>query len=89
MLYRKRPVVIEAVKYLGGGEFSETPEWLKDALARKTVEHIPDAGGIYINTLEGTMRANPDDYLILGVHGEIYACKPDIFAKTYEKVERV
>ena len=42
---------------------------------------------LFINTLEGTMHANPGDYVILGVHKELYPCKPDIFQKTYEKVE--
>ncbi|PRS47537.1 hypothetical protein [Bacillus sp. MZGC1] len=39
-----------------------------------------------IETLEGTMKASPGDWIIKGVHGEIYPCKPDIFEKTYEKV---
>lgn len=39
-----------------------------------------------IGTLEGTMKASPGDWIIKGVHGEIYPCKPDIFEKTYEKV---
>lgn len=42
---------------------------------------------IYINTLEGTMKANIGDYIITGVNGEQYPCKPDIFEKTYEPVE--
>jgi hypothetical protein len=44
--------------------------------------------GVLIKTLEGTMKGNLDDMLILGVNGEVYACKPDIFEKTYEKVEK-
>lgn len=42
---------------------------------------------MYIETLEGIHKANPGDWIITGVHGEQYPCKPDIFAKTYEKVE--
>jgi hypothetical protein len=42
---------------------------------------------IIINTLEGDMKANVGDYIITGVNGEVYPCKPDIFEKTYEKVE--
>ena len=42
---------------------------------------------IIINTLEGDMKANIGDYIITGVNGEVYPCKPDIFEKTYEKVE--
>ena len=41
---------------------------------------------IYIQTLEGLMRADPGDYIITGVHGEQYPCKPDIFLQTYEEV---
>ena len=41
---------------------------------------------VYIETLEGTMKANVGDYIITGVNGEKYPCKPDIFAKTYEPV---
>lgn len=41
-----------------------------------------------IETLEGTMIAKPGDWIITGIHGEQYPCKPDIFAKTYERVER-
>lgn len=42
---------------------------------------------VYIETLEGTHRADPGDYIITGIAGERYPCKPDIFAKTYEEVE--
>ena len=42
---------------------------------------------MFITTLEGVMRADPGDWIITGVHGEQYPCKPDIFEKTYEKVE--
>lgn len=42
---------------------------------------------VTINTLEGVMTASPGDYIITGVKGEIYPCKPDIFAQTYERVD--
>lgn len=42
---------------------------------------------LYIETLEGVMHAEPGDYIIKGVNGEFYPCKPDIFEKTYERVE--
>lgn len=45
-------------------------------------------GGIEIETLEGTMRAEPGDWIIRGVKGELYPCKPDIFEQTYEAVDR-
>ena len=44
-------------------------------------------GAVYINTLEGKMRADPGDWIITGVKGERYPCKPDIFEETYELVE--
>ena len=49
-------------------------------------EHRIDDGFLNINTLEGTMKASFGDYIIKGVHGEFYPCKPDIFHKTYDKV---
>ena len=45
-----------------------------------------DKGGFYIPTLEGNMKANIGDYIIKGINGEFYPCKPDIFDKTYEEV---
>lgn len=81
--YRKKPVVIEAMKNepLGGGEVA--PAWLTDNAA---VRCLPD-GSISIRTLEGTMIANPGDWIIRGTKGEIYPCKPEIFAEIYEAVE--
>ena len=74
--YRKKPVVIEA--WLNTDE-NEWPAWLDHADAGR--EH---GGVILIATLEGVMRAQPGDWIIRGVNGEVYPCKPDIFAKTYE-----
>lgn len=48
---------------------------------------LPIVAHINIDTLEGTMRADPGDFIIKGVNGEFYPCKPDIFEKTYEAVE--
>lgn len=77
--YRKKPVVIEAIQWTGDN-FTEVSNFL------------PKSGwtfdeGIYIETLEGIMCADKGDYIICGVNGEYYPCKPDIFEKTYEKVE--
>lgn len=77
--YRKKPVVIEAWQNTDDSEF---PEWVDDA----DVGREP-GGVILIDTLEGVMRAQPGDWIIRGVKGEIYPCKPDIFAATYEHVE--
>lgn len=84
--YRKKPIIIEAIQLPNGRDptddevtnaqkFLESADWYSDY-----------DNGIAINTLEGTMRANPGDWIIKGVKGEIYPCKPDIFAATYEAV---
>ena len=86
--YRKRPIVIEAFR-LG----DEWPDWWADAVnADKVRTHNVDgrySGGpdfAEIDTLEGRMSAFRGDWIIKGVKGEIYPCKPDIFAATYETV---
>jgi hypothetical protein len=84
--YRKKPVVIEAIQYLGGGDFAEPrlPQWMWDALEHGTA--MNRRGELVIRTPEGDMVANPGDWVICGVKGELYPCKPDIFAMTYELV---
>ena len=92
MRFRKKPVEIEAtcVPYpLNGTNERRNAhvafrEWMeKNAGDRKWI--IEDSG-VDILTLEGTMRANPGDWIICGVAGEIYPCKPEIFAETYDFV---
>ena len=84
--YRKKPVVITAVQY--DGNFR-----CLDDFAISEVSHFiiskDDEGRqcIKIPTLEGEMTASIGDYIIRGVKGEYYPCKPDIFEATYEKVE--
>ena len=80
--YRKKPVEIEAVKFDGT---DESVEWLLPQL--KSGEICKDCNKLYIKTLEGVMEAKVGDYVIKGVNGEFYPCKPDIFEKTYEKIE--
>jgi hypothetical protein len=86
--YRKKPVVIEAA------QFSGTPESAGQILAwgeSGCITYTSDGWGgvayLAISTLEGVMRADPGDWIIRGVAGEFYPCKPDIFVKTYEPVE--
>jgi len=84
MKYRKKPVVIEAEHF--------TEENKNRAFSFITCEHYPDRGVgnkpiITIQTLEGKMTAELGDWIIKGVKGEFYPCKPDIFEATYEKVE--
>lgn len=93
MKYTKKPVEIEAVQW-DGNRISEVPEWISDALNRFDFKspgwimrvNQDGEGFINIGTLEGTMVASPGDYIIRGIKGEIYPCKPDIFELTYEKV---
>jgi len=81
MKYRKKPVVIEAVKWIG--DWNAIWEFVhKDNIAGKDKE-----GELVIRTLEGNMKVSINDYIIKGIQGEFYPCKPDIFEQTYEKVE--
>ncbi len=80
--YKKKPVVIEAFRFQIDGVM---PDWFNEKrIANEIVTH--EDGTCDIKTLEGTMRADKGDYVILGVKGEVYPCKPDIFEATYEKV---
>lgn len=95
--YRKRPVVVEAVLFEdvmfdGTGSFSiffdteeDLPKWLRAALTDETVFPVSDdPPQLVVRTLEGEMLADKGDWIIKGVKGELYPCKPEIFAMTYE-----
>lgn len=83
--FRKKPVVIEAFRWTGGPDQTEDPVWIVEAIEAGTAFFSPDPGGqMHISTLEGVMAADKGDWIIRGVAGEIYPCKPDIFAATYE-----
>ncbi|WP_237558684.1 hypothetical protein [Enterococcus hirae] len=88
MKYRKKPVVIEAFKLNSRGLIGE--EWFWDAVSENRIiiynfgKNYPQDAWCEIKTLEGVMVAKTGDYIIRGVEGEIYPCKPDIFEKTYE-----
>lgn len=86
MKFRKKPVVIEAMQLPPIDE--DASDELIDFLASAGDGVITSDydGGVAINTLEGTMRGDPGDWIIKGVKGEFYPCKPDIFAATYEPV---
>ena len=81
MKYRKKPVIIEAVQWTG--------ENIKEIghFTRGKAHYNVWLDTIEIKTLEGTMIANVDDYIIKGVKDEFYPCKPDVFEQTYELVE--
>jgi hypothetical protein len=82
--YRKKPVVIEAVQFTGYNRREVLqfiyPSMSEDGLRGAEVAALP----VVIGTLEGDMTADPGDWVIRGVKGEFYPCKPDIFAATYE-----
>lgn len=79
--YRKKPVVIEAIQYTGHNAV--------EVMAWAGVPEITEEfeGGIEVASLEGTMRADPGDFVIRGVKGELYPCKPDVFEATYESAD--
>ena len=87
MKYRKKPVVIDAIQYCFD-EVNKCKEEIQDDIAdfmNKNITIIDDK--IEIDTLEGPIHASINDYIIKGVQGEFYPCKPDIFEQTYEKVK--
>lgn len=95
MKYRKKPVVIEAIQ-LTRANAVKVYEWVHDCTAIKTdmdlykwddYLSIIERKGMKIPTLEGDMKAQFGDYIIKGIQGEFYPCKPDIFLATYEVAE--
>jgi len=91
-LYRKKPVVIEAFQWTGDQHQTEDPAWAVQEIANGKItfrnEGTPNVE-LLISTPEGVMIASRGDYIIKGVQGEIYPCKPDIFEATYEFVKDV
>lgn len=89
--YRKKPVVIDAVRVVSvliavkTVEWGDLPSWIQEAYARD--EWTVRADGIAIRTLEGEMRADEGDWIIRGGAGELYPCKPEIFAATYDPAQ--
>ena len=90
MHYRKKPVVIEAFQV---AQHCAWPEWFHEAVTRNEVitqgmgKFAEGPASASIKTLEGVMVANEGDWIVRGVKGELYPCKPDIFAVTYEVAE--
>lgn len=82
MKFRKKPVVIEAIQFTGSNH-ADLVHWM--GFRPLGHNYTPDV--LHIATLEGVMIAGPLDWIIKGVNGEFYPCKPDIFEKTYDPVE--
>lgn len=84
--YRKKPVVIEAVLF-DGQQFGEYANFIPSEMCEFALYSMNNTPVLRISTLEGTMRADAGDWIIKGVKGEFYPCKPDIFEVTYEPAE--
>ena len=87
--YRKKPVVIEAMQLTTANVMRLAAKWAGGKYREEQKPSDPSdvAYWVDIPTLEGVMKANQGDFLIKGVQGEFYPCKPDIFAATYDEVE--
>ena len=103
MRFKKKPIIVEAFKIsdnwfnMNGKTTKEYPNELKGKGIRLDAGDRPgillsleddwEFGRVFIETLEGEMKGNLGDWIIIGVKGEVYPCKPDIFSETYDKVE--
>lgn len=86
MKYRKKPVIIEAIQFEDNSDrIIEIHEFMGGDTIRVNYED-KDNPYLKIETLEGIMKASVGDYIIKGVNGEFYPCKPDIFERTYKRV---
>lgn len=87
--YRKKPVVIEALQFTGDNIQALFDFMLIEPTEKQKNQDLTKADSVTIHTLEGDMLARPGDWIIKGVKGEYYPCKPDIFHQTYEQVSDV
>ena len=78
--YKTKPCEIEAIQWTGKN-IIELLDWGRGKIL------WDDADDLFIDTLEGRMKANINDYIIKGLRGEFYPCKPDIFKKKYERID--
>lgn len=95
MKFRKKPIIVDAeqIKSAPGKHGPQVPDWQRveneygiDAIGNNVGDRF-ECLGFNIKTLEGTMFARPGDWIIRGIKGELYPCRPDIFAATYEPAE--
>lgn len=87
--YKKKPVIIEALQFKSDMSVKDLNDLIDFIGMRNIVDIGRDNLYLTIRTLEGNMIASPGDYIIKGIQGEFYPCKPDIFEKTYDKVEEI
>lgn len=86
--YRKKPVVIEAIRFWNGDGKSTVSECIKFCNNNADLVQTCSCGHVLvIRTLEGEITASDGDWIIKGIEGEFYPCKPDIFVKTYEEIK--
>ena len=86
--YCKKSVVVEAVKFGGSSTYVYAiMAWMKGGRYIEPKFILDNIGSMYIPTLEGSMKVNPGDYVIKGIKGEFYPCKPDVFEATYDPVD--
>lgn len=78
--YKTKPCEIEAIQWTGKN-IIELLDWGQGKILWNDVDDL------FIDTLEGRMKANINDYIIKGLRGEVYPCKPDVFEKKYEKIK--
>lgn len=83
--YRKKPVVIDAWQFTKENYNNGVPPLFRDSSISYWSQYGGDVIGSEVRTLEGEMEISENDWIIRGVNGEYYPCKPDIFEKTYEK----
>jgi hypothetical protein len=85
MRYRKKPIEIDAWQWDGNpNSVQESPKWVRDGT--KLIHIIDDYFELTISTLEGELTVSPNDYIVKGIYGEVYPCKPNIFEASYEAV---
>ncbi len=85
--YRKKPVVIEAMQYLREKNIGKVMDWFAENDSSRELKFDPVANEYVIKTLEGEHLLTYGDFIIKGIAGEFYPCKPDIFHATYEEVK--
>ena len=81
MKFRKKPVVVEAMLF-DGDNWLNISDWCKGEVAIQKAKRC-----IVVHTIDGSMRADPGDWIIKGIKGEFYPCKNDVFEQSYEPVE--
>ena len=86
MKYKTKPVEIEAIQYLREENIMAVQDWFENQNGRKFVYDSSDKE-YYVETLECRMKVSKGDFIIKGIKGEFYPCKPDIFEMKYEKID--